>query len=219
MPRTARIVVTDVPYHITQRGNRRQDVFFCDEDRRAYLSWLEHYSQRYDLDILSYCLMTNHVHLVSIPRRLDSIANTLRIVDIRHCQMINSRLGWSGHLWQGRYFSTALDEPHLWAAVRYVERNPVRAGMVKRAEDYPWSSAASHLGKRPDKLIRSNTEWGGIVEDWQEALAEPEDDETMQMIRTRTHCGFPCGDEHFVSKLSEAVGRSLVLRPRGRPRR
>ena len=219
MPRIARVVVKDVPYHVTQRGNRRQDVFFCDDDRRMYLSWLSDYSHRYQLDILAYCLMKNHIHLVVVPHRHDSMADTLRIVHIRHCQMVNARFGWSGHLWQGRYFAAALDDAHLWAAVRYVERNPVRAGMVDQADDYAWSSAAFHLGKRGDKLIRSDSEWGGAVEDWQEALAEPEDEQMVQVIRNRTHCGFPCGDEQFVARLSEAVGRPLVLRPRGRPRR
>jgi len=146
------------------------------------------------------------------------MANTLRIVDIRHCQMINARLGWSGHLWQGRYFSTALDDAHLWVAIRYVERNPVRAGLVERAEDYPWSSAAFHLGLKSDKLIKSDTQWGAPVEDWKEALSETEDADTIDLIRNRTHCGFPCGDDDFISRLSESLGRLLVLRPRGRPR-
>jgi putative transposase len=204
---------------VTQRGNRRQDVFFCDDDRRRYLSWLIDYSLRYGLEILSYCLMTNHIHLVVIPQRRDSIARTLRITHIRHCQAVNAKFGWTGHLWQGRYFSTALDEAHLWAAARYVERNPVRAGIVSQAEEYTWSSAAFHLGKKEDRLIRSKTEWGRPLQDWREALAEPEDEEMVGLIRARTHCGFPCGNEAFVARLSEATGRQLILRPRGRPRK
>lgn len=219
MPRTARVVVKDVPYHVTQRGNRRQDVFYSDDDRRMYLSLLRDYAERYSLEILAYCLMTNHIHLIVIPHCLDSIANTLRILHIRHCQMINARFGWSGHLWQGRYFSTALDDPHLYAAARYVERNPVRAGIVKRAEDYLWSSAAFHLGMRKDRLIKSETMWGGWVPDWERELRGAEDDHVLETIRNRIHCGFPCGDEEFVSKLSDVVGRPLVLRPQGRPRK
>jgi putative transposase len=218
MPRTARIIVADVPYHITQRGNRRQDVFFSDEDRRTYLGWLRDYCDRYKMELLAYCLMSNHVHLVSIPRNQSSIADTLRIVDIRHCQAINARFGWTGHLWQGRYFSTALDDAHLWCAVRYVERNPARAGIVDAAEDYPWSSAAFHLGKKPDRVINSDTQWGATVQEWAEALAMPEDKGTVDLIRSRTHCGFPCGNDEFVARMSSAVGHPLVLRPRGRPR-
>jgi putative transposase len=211
-------MVKDVPFHVTQRGNRRQDVFFSDDDRRRYLSWLGEYSTKYGLELLAYCLMTNHVHLIVIPRFLDSIARTLRILDIRHCQAINARFGWSGHLWQGRYFSTALDDAHLWSAVRYAERNPVRAEMVSRAEDYPWSSAAFHLGRKPDALIQSAGSWGRPIDGWQEALSQPEDEQMVQTIRTRTDCGFPCGDDEFVNRLSEALGHPLILRPQGRPK-
>ncbi|MDO8588590.1 MAG: transposase [Armatimonadota bacterium] len=167
MPRVARAIVEGVAYHVTQRGNRRQDVFFSDDDRRSYLASLKDYCARYALDMLAYCLMTNHVHLVTLPQASESLALTLRAAHMRHSQMINAKLGWSGHLWQGRYFSTALDETHLWAAVRYVELNPVRA------EDYPWSSAAFHLGLRNDKLLRSETQRGGPVENWRKELEDP----------------------------------------------
>jgi len=219
MPRVARAVIEGIPYHITQRGNRRQDIFFSDDDRRGYLSYLKDYSERYGLDILSYCLMTNHVHLVSLPRKADSLAFTLRAAHMRYSQMINSKLGWTGHLWQGRYFSAALDETHLWAAVRYVERNPIRAGLVARAEDYEWSSAAFHLGIREDKLLRSETQWGGPVEEWNRELEVVQDEEMVQLLRSRTQSGFPCGDEGFVQRVSEIIGRPLLLRGRGRPRK
>lgn len=111
------------------------------------------------------------------------------------------------------------DDAHLWSAVRYVERNPVKAGMVEHAEDYPWSSAAFHLGLKQDRLIRSHTQWGRPVEDWHKVLAEPEEEQMLQMIRSRTHCGLPCGDNEFISKLAEAIGHPLVLRQRGRPRK
>jgi len=217
MPRTARVIVADVPYHVTQRGNRKQDVFYSDGDYRMYLGWLSDYADRYSLEILAYCLMPNHVHIVAIPRRLDSMANTMRILDKRHSDALNAAFDWAGHLWQGRYFSAALDDAHLWNAVRYVERNPVRAGLVERAEDYLWSSAAFHLGKRPSKIIKSSTEWGRAVEGWAEALASPEDEEMLHKIRLRTRCGFPCGNDEFVARISDALGRPLVLRQRGRP--
>ncbi len=219
MPRTARIVVENIPYHVTQRGNRRQEVFFCDGDRRQYLSWLHDYADRHDLEILAYCIMGNHVHLIVVPRTQSSIAKVMQVMQMRYTQMVNARLDWTGHLWQGRFYSTALDEPHLWAAVRYVELNPVRAGLVSRASDYPWSSAAFHLGLKPDRLIRSETEWGGPVEGWAEALSSPEDEQTLALIRARTHTGFPCGSENFLSRMSAALGRELTRRPVGRPRR
>jgi len=220
MPRTARSVVEGVPYHVTQRGNRRQDIFFCDEDRRIYLSWLADYCDRYKLEVLSYCLMTNHDHVVTVPHSSDSLAKTFHILHTRYSRMINERFSWCGHLFQGRYFSTALDDAHLYAAVRYVERNPVRVGMVERAEDYPWSSAAFHLGLRKnDPLIRSKTIWGGAVEGWQSELELPEDEGMLEMIRKRTVTGVPCGDEGFIQRLSEILGRPLIPGPRGRPRK
>jgi len=219
MPRIARMVIPGLPYHITQRGNRGEAVFFSDNDRRRYLSWLRDYSERYGLDVMGYCLMTNHVHLVGEPQSPDSLALTLRSLNMRHSQAINTERGWSGHLWQGRFFSTALDDPHLWAAVRYVERNPVRAGMVDRAEEHPWSSAAFHLGLRADRIIRTDTQWGAEIDEWSAFLGESEDAEVIRTLRDRTRLGFPCGDEDFVERVSKMLGRTLVLRGRGRPRK
>ena len=218
MPRIARDIVVGVPYHITQRGNRRQEVFFTDADRLQYLSHLKDYSERYGLNVLAYCLMTNHVHLVAIPLKPDSLALTLRTVHMRHSQMINAEFGWSGHLWQGRYFSCALDDPHLWAAVRYVERNPVRARIIDNAGNYPWSSAAHHLGLRKDTLISGNTIWTRPVDEWDEALREPQNESVVDLLRTRTRTGFPCGGEDFIKKLSEILGKPLLERGRGRPK-
>ncbi len=219
MPRTARIVVPGVPYHVTQRGNRRQNVFFSDDDRRLYLSWLKDYAEKHGLTILAYCLMPNHVHLVVIPLEADSISKVLHALHTRYSNLMNATHGWTGHLWQGRFFSTALDEPHLWRAVRYVERNPARAGLVPRADEYPWSSAAFHAGKRHDKLIRSDTEWRAPMEGWDQVLNEAEPESDLAILRDRTRRGFPCGDEAFIARIAEALGREIVLRPRGRPRK
>ena len=219
MPRIARNIIPDIPYHVTQRGNRRQDVFFSDGERERYLEWMKDYSERYELEILAYCLMTNHIHLVAIPHSFDSLARTLCVVHTRHSQSVNKSLGWSGHLWQGKYYSTALDEAHLWAAIRYVERNPVRAGMVSSAEEYHWSSAAFHVGLRPDRLIKSDSQWGRTIENWRNELSVDDDTDMLETLRTRTHTGYPCGDESFINKISEILGRPIILRPQGRPKK
>lgn len=125
-----------VPHHITQRGNRREDVFFTDEDRETYLAWLKDYADQHAVDILAYCLMTNHIHLIAVPADEDGLQRVLKPLHMRYAQRVNRSRGWKGHVWQGRYFSSALDEDYLWAAVRYVERNPVRARMVRKAENY-----------------------------------------------------------------------------------
>ncbi len=146
MPRIARTVFADIPHHVTQRGNRRENVFFTEGDRDAYLELLTEYCRDHEVKILAYCLMTNHVRLVAVPRQEDGLQCVFKPVDMRHAQYINRQHGWSGHLWQGRFFSSPLDEAYLWFCVRHVERNPVRAGMAERAEDYPRSSAAAHCG-------------------------------------------------------------------------
>jgi putative transposase len=219
MPRIARSIIVDLPYHITQRGNRGQEVFFSDRDRKRYMSWLKDYAERYELEILAYCLMTTHVHLVSIPRKSFSMSKTLQFLHTRHSNVINSEHGWNGHLWQGRFFSAALDDAHLWLAMRYVERNPVRAGMVEQAADYPWSSAAFHLGIGTDKLIRSDTQWGGMVESWAEALGEDEEESALDMLRDRTKRGYPCGSDDFIASVAALTGQSLDYRQRGRPKK
>lgn len=219
MPRMARIVIPDVPHHVTQRGNRREDVFFDDGDRRRYLLLLLEYSQKHALDIWAYCLMTNHVHFVAVPREEDSLAAAFKPVDMRYSQHVNRRLHTTGHLWQGRFYSCPLDDEHLWEAVRYVERNPVRAGMVKRAELYPWSSAAAHCGRRLDPLVTGELEARGVVDDWPRWLRQGDDEKTLKLLRLRTRTGRPAGDAAFVARLEELSGRFLAPRVGGRPRK
>jgi len=120
----ARAVVPSLPHHITQRGNRRQRTFFSSDDYLLYLALMAEWCEHYRVQIWAYCLMPNHVHLIAVPE-----------------SRINSREGWSGHLWQGRFASYVMDDRYTLAAARYVELNPVRAGLVNRVKNYPWSSA------------------------------------------------------------------------------
>jgi len=153
MPRLARNVFAEIPHHITQRGNRCEDVFFTEEDRLLYLEWLEKYCQKHAVDIMAYCLMTNHIHLILRPGKEDGLQNVLKPLHMRYAQYINKLKGWSGHLWQGRFFSFALNDNYTSSVIRYAERNPVRAGMVEKAEEYVWSSAADHCGLRKRGFI------------------------------------------------------------------
>jgi putative transposase len=222
MPRLSRTVFAGVPHHITQRGNRREDIFFTDEDREAYLSWLKEYCEKYGVEILAYCLMTNHIHLVAVPSADDGLQRVLKPLHMRYAQRINRERGWKGHLWQGRFFSSPLDEAYLWAAVRYVERNPVRAGMVRRAEEYRWSSAAAHCGKQLDGLLDPASGLSrkfSEIEDWSAWLAEGDETEELQVLRRNVEKGLPCGSDGFVEKLGRQVGRLLEYRPQGRPRK
>ena len=222
MPRLARTVFPGLPHHITQRGNRREAVFFVDEDYQTYLQWLGNYSERHQLEILAYCLMTNHIHLVAVPATEYSVAHALRPLHMRYAQRMNRRNHWSGHLWQGRYFSSPMDERYMWAAIRYVEQNPVRAGMVRKAEDYHWSSAASHCRHLHDTILSNKSPWTKLtdqIEDWSSWLAEGDNRDELDLLRRNINKGLPCGSDSFIKSLERAVGRSLQFRRQGRPRR
>jgi len=221
MPRLSRAVFAGLPHHITQRGNRRDDVFFTDEDRLAYLEWLQGYCEKHDVDVLAYCLMTNHVHLIALPHTDDGLQKVLKPLHMRYAQRVNRAHGWKGHLWQGRFFSSPLDDAYLWSAVRYVERNPVRVGMVKRAEDYRWSSAAAHCGLRDDavladRLLRNQEVVTTAA--WADWLSVEEETGRLDMLRKHVEKGLPCGSESFVERLGNQIGRILERRPQGRPR-
>jgi putative transposase len=221
MPRQARAVFGGVPHHITQRGNRREDVFFDDQDRAVYLTWLAEYCREFDVEVLAYCLMTNHIHLVAVPADEDGLQRALKPLHMRHAQRINRAHGWKGHLWQGRFFSSPLDHDYLWAAVRYVERNPVRAGMVRRAQDYVWSSAAAHCGKTTTTLLNLESVWQkrfATVKDWSAWLAQGDEDEELRVVRRNIDKGLPCGSDDFVKSLGDKIGRALDFQPQGRPR-
>jgi len=219
MPRMARVVIPGVAHHVTQRGNRRGDVFFDDADRQRYLGLLDHYADKHDLAIQAYCLMTNHVHLVVVPGQAESLSRTLKPVHMRYSQHVNWTQNLTGRLWEGRFFSCPMDAAHLWAAVRYVERNPVRARIVRKAERYAWSSAAGHCGRRVDPLVSDPCGLTERIADWSAWLREPEDEALVEAVRRNTLTGRPAGSEGFIASLERLVGR--VLRPKkgGRPRK
>jgi len=222
MPRHARSVFAGVPHHVTQRGNRGEVVFFSDEDRAAYLTWLCEYCAKYEVSILAYCLMSNHVHIVAVPETEDALQKVFRPLHTRYAQRLNRVKKWKGHVWQGRYFSSALDDTYLWAALRYVERNPVRARIVRRAENYRWSSAAAHCGLQKDSVLATVREWVHQLEsidDWSSWLAEGDRSEEMDVLRRHVETSLPCGADGFVRKLERQVGKILRVRSRGRPKK
>ena len=153
MPRTARLIDVKIPHHICQRGNCRQTIFCEDKDREYYLKLLSNLALKYEMKILAYCLMGNHVHLIVIPQNTKSLSRAFRGVNGAYSFYFNKKYGKSGHLWGDRYFSKVLDSQKLAIAVRYVERNPVRAGLVTKAEEWSWSSARAHLKQERNILI------------------------------------------------------------------
>lgn len=212
MPRAARLVVPDCPHHVIQRGNRQQAVFFSDHDRRQYLGLLAKNCTDHSVRCLAWCLMSNHVHLVLVPPSADALRAVLSRTHTSYAQRINLREGVSGHLFQGRYASYPMDAAHLAIAVRYIENNPVKAGLVGSAEQWSWSSARAHISGAPDGLTDLEHEFP--VTNWRAYLADgveasERDDELESAIRS----GRPLGR-------IEAPGIPISEpKARGRPRR
>jgi putative transposase len=221
MPRMARAIAVGCAHHITQRGNNRQDVFFVDEDREVYLQILQEQAGKYGLEILGYCLMTNHVHVVAIPHAEDSLAKGIGRTHFRYSQYINRFHKRSGHLWQGRFYSCALDDRHLFVAMKYIELNPVRARLCRRAWRYEWSSAAAHTDEKAQSELLNLRWWFEqfSAKGWQKELAEGLTDAEAAQIRLRTQTGRPLGSDGFVSKLETLLGRRVRPLPVGRPRK
>lgn len=205
MPRLARLVAPGIAHHVTQRGTARQIVFKKRADRRTYLDLLRTQAPLAHVSILAYCLMDNHIHLVAVPEEEDSLAVLLRRVHGRYAQYYNTKWSRTGHLWQNRYFSCALDAAHLWTALRYVETNPVRAQLAASAEEYEWSSALGHLtGHDRARLLdmRFWRETGGS-ENWRALLAVTDKAEDVEALVRGTHSGQPVGEKGFTNQLRE----------------
>jgi len=184
------------------------DVFFGDGDRAAYLDLLQELSAQHGLHILGYCLMSNHVHLIALPRAEDSLARAIGWTHHHYTRRVNFREGWRGYLWQGRFHSCPLDAAHSLRALRYVELNPVRAGLVERPERWPWSSALAHVEGAIDPVL-SPRPWLTEELDWSKFLREGVADDELAAVRRRTRSGRPWGDEGFVARLEAELGRRL----------
>jgi len=215
MARIPRVVLPGAAHHITQRGIRRFDIFRDRDDRKLYVKLFAESSSLHGLRICSYCLMTNHIHFIAIPEEPDSIWKTFHRCHSRYAVKFNLKYGVTGHLFQGRPFSCVLDNRHFWTAIRYVERNPVRAGIVAKAEEYEWSSARAHCNKVPDPLL--DPEWlhNDEVYDWRAWLDGPDEGDYLQEIRSRTLTGRPCGDDSFIRIVESGTGRHLRIKKRG----
>ena len=208
MARLARVVISGVPHHLTQRGNRRQQVFFGGDDYEAYLGLLREWCRERGVEVWSYCLMPNHVHLIVVPESEDGLRRAIGEAHRRYTRMVNFREGWRGHLWQGRFASYPMDEAHVMAAARCIERNPVRAGLARRAWEYRWSSAKAHVAGRDDALVKVKPLLER-VEDWKEFLRLPEEEATLEELRRHERTGRPLGDERFIARLERLAGRRL----------
>ena len=210
MARTARVVIPDVSLHVVQRGHDRQRCFFDESDYQTYLAYLNEFALKFACSLHAYCLMTNHVHLLLTPHMIDSCAQLMKNVGQRHVQRINSRLGRTGTLWEGRFYSCLVaSERYALACYRYVELNPLRARMVAHPTEYPWSSYRANSGCNRHGLLTPHAAYAAIAVDPQQRAAayrelcdEPLEEEMIDEIRRATRRGYVVGSPR---------------RPRGRP--
>ena len=214
MARIARIVVPGLPHHVTQRGNRGERVFFSDADYRAYLDMLKTASNKAGSEIWAWCLMPNHVHLIVVPAHEDGLRQSVANAHRRYARRINARNEWTGHLWQGRFGSVVMDEAHLYNAFAYISLNPVRAGLVREPQDWPWSSVRAHMAGEDDAitsvapaLSRTGDFAAFLGRHWDEKLFDP--------LRRAEIIGRPVGDAKFLEGLEEKLNRKLTPRKRG----
>jgi len=215
MARIARVVAPGLPHHVTQRGNRRQETFFCKDDYEEYIRLLAEWCTRWKVAVWAYCLMPNHVHMIMIPQSEEGLRRALGEAHRRYTRRVNFREGWRGHLWQGRFASFPLDERYLLAATRYVELNPVRAGLVEDPAAYPWSSAAAHLSGRDDDLVRVKPLLE-MIGNWRDFLLSGVSEEEIASLRRHARTGRPLGDDGLVGRLEELLGRILQRQRPGR---
>jgi len=216
MVRLPRLVLPGIPYHVTQRGNRRGQTFFEEGDYALYRDLLAQAAERAGTEIWCYCLMPNHVHIIVAPSDEDGLRRTFADAHRRYTGFINARHRWTGHLWQGRFGAVAMDEDHLANAVRYVSLNPVRARLVRDARDWPWSSVGAHLAGRDDGLVtvRPVLDRYGCFTDFLDTA--PADEEARwRALRMSETSGRPLGGEAWLDALEEKTGRKLRPQKRG----
>jgi putative transposase len=217
MARIARVIAPGHPHHIVQRGNRRQPTFFKDEDYELYIELMAQWCIRYQVDIWAYCLMPNHIHLIAVPRDETGLARAIGEAHRRYTRHVNVREKWRGHLWQERFFSNPLDEYYMLAAARYVEMNPVAAGLAKKPGDYRFSSARAHLEGIDDELVKVGPLLE-MIEFWNDFLRLSTEEECM-VLQKYNRTGRPLGNDTFINTIEASLGRTLRPQKPGPKRR
>lgn len=226
MARQPRLVVPGHPHHLIQRGHNGAPIVRDDEDRRRLLDELRAAAGDRQLRIHAYVLMDNHLHLLATPAEADDLGRAMQALGRRYVGWFNQRHGRSGGLWDGRFRAAVVEVPDAFLACQcYIELNPVRAGLVVDAEDHPWSSARHHLGLAHDPLVADHPAHWALGNTpfereaaWRERLRQPFAREEADRITRLTLAGKVLGGEAFVRRIAEATDRTLVDRPRGRPK-
>ncbi len=222
MARIARLVVPGLPHHVTQRGNRGEQTFFSDDDYTLYKTLLAEAARNAGAEVWAYCLMPNHAHVVVVPQDEDGLRKTFADAHRRYTRHINARLGVTGHMWQGRFGSIAMDDGYLAHAVRYISLAPVREKLVKRADKWRWSSVAAHLAGRDDDLVTVAPvlERVGDFAHFLDQKTNDAEADAFAALRKSETSGRPLGDADFIAGLERRTGRTLQAQKRGpKPKR
>jgi putative transposase len=218
MARLARVVVPGLAHHVTQRGNRREAIFFEPGDETIYLDLMGEQLRRRDVACWSYCLMPNHVHLILVPSDAEGLALAVGEAHRRYTAFVGARGKWTGHLFQGRFGSVAMDEDHLAAALRYVALNPVKAGLVKRAQDWPWSSTRALIAGESDARVEVGPALervGAFAPFLAGAIEGGADEALWKRLLSAETVGRPVGEETWVKGLERRLGVRLAPQKRG----
>ena len=227
MPRRARLALPNVPLHIIQRGNNRQACFYADEDYRFYLDWLREYADKSGCHVHAYVLMTNHVHLLISAERPEASGALMKALGQRYVQYVNRTYRRSCTLWEGRFRSCLTqEESYLLACQRYIELNPVRAGMVEHPAEYRWSSYRSNAQGEPDSQLKPHSLYLALGKDaasraaaYRELFRYELEPGLVDEIRRATNGNYALGNAAFAAQVSTALGRRAVPGKSGRPRR
>jgi putative transposase len=218
MPRTARASVGGVCYHVINRGNGRAEVFHKDDDYAAFVRLIAEAGDRFGMRLLSYCLMPNHFHLVPYPRHDGDLSRWMQWLLTAHVRRYHRHYGTSGHVWQGRFKAFPIQQnEHLLTVMRYVERNPLRAGLVARAEAWPWSSMPCWRRRERPSFLHSGPVDRG--RHWIADVNHPMTDEELEGVRKSVNRGTPWGAPAWQRQTATRLGLESALRPRGRPRK
>lgn len=218
MPRDTRLIVPNIYHHAMQRGNNRQNVFNNNGDRIYYLKWARNLAEKNHVPIIGYCLMTNHIHLLVLPRDADGMINFMKLLGQRYTQYFNRTYKRCGKLWENRYRVHPVDPELYHVVLRYIEMNPVRAGLVTDGAQYPWSSASYHLLGTDNPTIMASCLHSSALR-YNEFFYQEENPQELQAIRTATQQGKAWGKTSFLEKLTNSLGRVVTPRRRGRPRK
>ena len=209
MARIARAVAPGIPHHIIQRGNRRQQTFFNDGDYQSYLELMSEWCMKFQVKTWAYCLMPNHIHLIAVPETKDGLNLAIGEAHRRYTRQINFREGWRGHLWQGRFSSFIMEERYLLACTRYIELNPVRAGLAKEPEDWRWSSVRAHMKGKDDILVKTKPLLEMVNRPWGKFLSSDVQVPEIELFRKHERTGRPLGEDFFIKKMESLLDRRL----------